>query len=405
VLTDATRTTTHKERLLARVEQRQFNQILRVDYEQTHPLAAELAELLTLQVEAALPEVDVVLISDYAKGTCTPELLTRVIGRARDYGLPVLVDPARIADYARHRGATLLKPNRSQTERATGQRIAATQDALDAARQLVRQYGFDAVVVTLDGDGMVLAAASPVAARGDASTSPEIFAEHVPTRPRAVCDVTGAGDLVLTLLGLCLAAGRSLRQAVELANVAAGLEVERVGVAPVTWREIAEAAGLMGTAGRGVGGSGQAGSVGKLVTLDEMCTLAASYRREGKTVVFTNGCFDLLHAGHVTYLQQAARLGEVLVVALNSDASVRRLKGPQRPVIAEHDRAVMLAALSCVDHVLIFEEATPHCLLERIRPHVLVKGGTTPTVVGSEIVAGYGGTVRILDAVHDVSTW
>jgi D-beta-D-heptose 7-phosphate kinase/D-beta-D-heptose 1-phosphate adenosyltransferase len=195
---------------------------------------------------------------------------------------------------------------------------------------------------------------------------------------------------------------------VALANVAAGLEVERVGVAPVTWKEIAEAAesGEQRAKSRGLVRCWP-GPTRKLVTLDEMVTLAAGYRRAGKSVVFTNGCFDLLHVGHVSYLEEAAALGDVLVVAVNSDASVRRLgKGPERPIVPERDRAAMLAGLECVDHVLIFEEDTPCRLLESIRPDVLVKGGTytVEQVVGHETVERYGGRVCVTGVRPGVST-
>jgi D-beta-D-heptose 7-phosphate kinase / D-beta-D-heptose 1-phosphate adenosyltransferase len=495
VQTDAHRPTTHKHRFLATVEQRQPHQILRVDHERTHPLAPEiaasLAEAILLcaglrprtdsyrrsqasgrpavggsgevgrpapsavagsdEVRRLTPSghVDAVLISDYAKGVCTPELLARVIGAAREQGLPVLVDPARIGDYERYRGATLVKPNRRETELVTGRAIHSPADAVEAGRELVRRYDFQAVVVTLDGDGMALVTADGLA-------------EHVPTRPRQVADITGAGDMALAVLGLCVAekskserveeskggrveeykSGRversesggdsefppgpglfqggriGLREAVELANVAAGLEVERVGVVPVTRAEIVHAAGLVASPGRGtnasdavrLGGAStpvrRPGST-KVVTLDEMAALAAAYRREGKTVVFTNGCFDLLHVGHVTYLEQAATLGDVLVVAVNSDESVRRLgKGSERPIVSEADRTAMLAALACVDHILIFEEATPHRLLEAIRPDVLVKGGTyaVEQVVGHEIVERFGGRVCVTGMRPGVST-
>jgi D-beta-D-heptose 7-phosphate kinase / D-beta-D-heptose 1-phosphate adenosyltransferase len=422
VQTDAHRPTTHKHRFLATVEQRQPHQILRVDHERTHPLAMDTEQSLAGAIENELANVDAVLISDYAKGVCTPELLARVIGAAREQGLPVLVDPARIGDYGRYRGATLVKPNRRETELATGRAIHSPADALEAGRELVRRYDFQAVVVTLDGDGMALVTADGLA-------------EHVPTRPRQVSDITGAGDMALAVLGLCVAekskserveeskgqevAGRiGLREAVELANVAAGLEVERVGVVPVTRAEIVHAAGLVASPGRGtnasdavrLGGAStpvrRPGSA-KVVTLDEMAALAAAYRREGKTVVFTNGCFDLLHVGHVTYLEQAATLGDVLVVAVNSDESVRRLgKGSERPIVSEADRTAMLAALACVDHILIFEEATPHRLLEAIRPDVLVKGGTytVQQVVGHEIVERFGGRVCVTGMRPGVST-
>jgi len=180
--------------------------------------------------------------------------------------------------------------------------------------------------------------------------------QHVPTPPRQVCDVTGAGDMVLAAVGLCQAAGWGLVETAELANVAAGSEVEKMGVAPVSWDEIRMQRG---------------GS--KIVTLDQMVTLAESYRAAEKTVVFTNGCFDLLHVGHVTFLQEAVGMGDVLIVAINSDDGVRRLKGNGRPIVGQQDRAAMLAALACVDHVVVFDEDIPNRVLERIRPDVLVK--------------------------------
>ena len=196
--------------------------------------------------------------------------------------------------------------------------------------------------------------------------------------------------MVLAMTGICHAAGFPLAETAALANTAAGLEIERFGVTPVTRKELlAEIDGE---------------PCKKHVTLEEMGDLAASYRRQGRRVVFTNGCFDLLHVGHVAYLQQAGKLGDVLIVAINSDASVRKVKGPERPIIGQRDRAAMLGALSCVDHVLVFEEDTPHRVLEHLRPDILVKGATTRTVVGREVVARYGGSVRILDGAGDVST-
>lgn len=192
-----------------------------------------------------------------------------------------------------------------------------------------------------------------------------------------------------------------------MANVAAGLEIERVGVAPVTREEIAEAVRWAPKTARAAGYGRGAGARSKLASLDEMARLAAAYRRDGKSVVFTNGCFDLLHVGHVTYLEEAADLGDILVVAVNSNASIRRLgKGPERPIALEADRAAMLAALGCVDHVLIFDDDTPHRLLDAIRPDVLVKGGTytVDQVVGHEIVEAYGGHVCVTGMQPGVST-
>jgi D-beta-D-heptose 7-phosphate kinase/D-beta-D-heptose 1-phosphate adenosyltransferase len=210
-----------------------------------------------------------------------------------------------------------------------------------------------------------------------------------------VYDVTGAGDMVLAMLGLCLASDVDLTTAVPLANAAAGLEVERLGVVPVTRSEIcAELERSRGTV------------ADKLVTADQMAQLAEQHRRQGKSIVFTNGCFDLLHVGHVNYLLDASQEGDVLVVAVNSDVSVRRLKGASRPIISQHNRAALLAALACVDHVLVFDEETPHELLRQIRPDVLVKGGTyrVDEVVGREIVESYGGRVSVMGKVEGLST-
>jgi len=255
--------------------------------------------------------------------------------------------------------------------------IAGPSEAFAAGEELLGRLELDAVFLTLDKDGIAVIAKDQ---------EPEI----VPTREREVYDITGAGDMVLAMTGLSYAAGLSFAETAVLANVAAGLEIERFGVAPVTRQQIRTE--LNGDAKH------------KQVTLEEMAGLAESYRANGRCIVFANGCFDLLHMGHVTYLEQAAELGDVLIVAINSDASVTRLKGPERPIIRDRDRAAMLAALSCVHHVLVFDEDTPHHVLERLRPDILVKGGTTKTVVGKEVVARYGGSVRILDGLPDAST-
>ena len=200
-----------------------------------------------------------------------------------------------------------------------------------------------------------------------------------------------AGDMVLAIVGMCQAAGWNLAATAQLANVAAGVEVQRRGVAAVSWEDIHRELTVNAPPS-------------KVVTLAQLIPLAAKYRESGKRIVLTNGCFDLLHVGHVTFLEEAAKRGDVLVVAVNSDATVTRLKGPARPVIAQSDRVTQLAALACVDHVLVFEEDTPHRLLEQLRPDVLIKGGTTPLVVGREVVEAYGGEVCVTKPVRDYST-
>jgi D-beta-D-heptose 7-phosphate kinase/D-beta-D-heptose 1-phosphate adenosyltransferase len=356
--------------------------MLRVDHEKCDPLCDPLEARLAEQLASQVPRHDALLISDYGKGVCTARLLRAAIEAAHRSGVPVLVDPSHATPWETYRGATLIKPNRLEAETATGRKIVKAADALAAGRQLCEDLESEMALVTLDRDGMML---MHRAGHG------ETFATHA----RAVYDITGAGDMVMAMIGLCLAAGCRTADAVRLANVAAGLEVERSGVA-VIYRDEIRAELLLG----------RNSPVKKTVTREHAALLTAEHRRRGEKVVFTNGCFDLLHVGHVTYLAEAARLGNILVVGVNSDASVRRLKGPGRPAISESDRAAMLSALACVDHVVIFDEDTPDALLHAIRPDVLVKGGTyTPDqVVGHEIVESYGGTVCVTGLVDGVST-
>ncbi|MBM4089497.1 MAG: D-glycero-beta-D-manno-heptose 1-phosphate adenylyltransferase [Planctomycetes bacterium] len=379
---DESRPTTVKERFMGRASARHPNQILRVDTELRDPLHARLEDEFVRGLQASVARHDAVLISDYGKGFCTPRLLHATIEACRSAGVPVLVDPARTDDFFQYRGATLLKPNRVEAGVATGCRIQRPEDAFRAGARLCEQLDLSTVIITLDRDGMAL-----VPRRG----APRLY----PTESRAVYDITGAGDLVLALLGICWASGVAPADAVPLCNVAGGLEVERSGVSKVSREEIR--AELLARVQPGFQ---------KLLTRDRLQSFGDHQRRMGRKVVFTNGCFDLLHVGHVTYLAEAAAFGDVLVVGVNSDASVRRLKGPSRPVISESDRAAMLAALACVEAVVIFDEDTPHRMLEALRPDVLVKGGTyAPSeVVGREIVEAYGGEVRVTSVVDGIST-
>ncbi len=382
ILEDSTRPTTVKERLLGRAAGCRPHQMLRVDREVTCPLRRSLEQSLAPALLARLDNCQVLLISDYRKGCCTPPLLRTLIRAATERKVPVLVDPGRIEDYRRYRGVSLIAPNRVEAGLATGGTIATASEALLAARHLRDVCEASAVVVKLDRDGMVFTDAAGHEA-------------HVPTRPRELHDVTGAGDMVLAVLGLAQAADLPLCDAVRLANLAAGLEVEQLGVALVSREQLAAQL---------VTGSGDHRR--KVVSLDEIVALAESYRLSGKRIVLTNGCFDLLHVGHARYLKEAARLGDVLVVAVNSDQSVRSLKGLGRPVTGQDDRAELLAALACVDHVVMFDDLTPHELLRRLQPDVLVKGGTyaPEEIVGREVVESYGGTVCVTREVEGVST-
>ncbi len=370
VLCEDARRTTTKERFLGRTMSRHAHQILRVDHEHRHAITTETETRLAHGIHERLSGCAAVLISDYAKGVCTLSLLRSVFEAAKLRDIPVLVDPARGVDYERYRGATLIKPNRIEAEEATGIRIHSPDAGLVAASTLCTRLGCAAVAVTLDRDGIAVS---------QAGRTEEAF----PARIRTVCDITGAGDMVLATLGLCLAGRVSLSDAAKLANLAAGLETERQGVAIVSRSELAHELLRPATA-----------ASQKIVSLGQMLSLASSYRGHGQTLVFTNGCFDLLHVGHVSYLEQAAASGDVLIVAINSDDSVRRLKGPTRPIVGQQDRATLLAALTCVSHVLVFDQDTPHELLRLLRPDVLVKGGTTAEIVGREIVEAYGGRIQ-----------
>jgi D-beta-D-heptose 7-phosphate kinase/D-beta-D-heptose 1-phosphate adenosyltransferase len=379
---DPGRPTTVKQRLMTHGPCGEARQLLRVDQESRQPLSPALEEQLAETLTARLFDYGAVLVSDYAKGVCTPGLLASILSAAAQRRVPVLIDPACGTDFGRYRGAALLAPNRAAAQAASGITLASAADGLLAGRRLSARYGAGAVLVKLDRDGLALTQSGTAGLVVSATT-------------RTVCDVAGAGDMVLAVAGLCCAEGIGWEETARLAGVAAGLEVGRLGVVPLRRAEVADELARQ-----------LCGSAAKVVTLPRLLELAAIHRGAGCSLVFTNGCFDLLHSGHVNCLEEAARLGDVLIVALNSDACVRRLKGPGRPVIREQERAALVAALECVDHVVLFDELTPHELLRLLRPDVLVKGGTytAEEVVGREVVEGYGGTVCVTSWRPGIST-
>jgi len=433
VLTDRSRPTTRKERFIGRAANRHGHQILRVDTEVRDPLSADMQSELGKLLEGWIGQEDahgfqVVLVSDYDKGVCTPGLLARVIAAARAAGVPVVVDPIRGADYSRYRGATTMTPNRLEAGLATGGKVATLQDAYVAGRRLCDELDLQYAVVTLDRDGMALvervesreSRVERTHMRGGTLNSQlstlnsPFTCRHFPTRPRDVYDITGAGDMVLATIGVCLAAGVSPADAVRLGNVTGGLEVEKEGVVVIHRDEIRRDL-LREAEGRGQRAEGsrqravsakRTHAAEKHLPLAELLRAVAAHRADGETIVLTNGCFDLLHVGHLRTLEEAARQGEVLVVAVNSDESIRRLKGPDRPIIGQADRLRMLAALTMVDYVVLFDEPTPVELIEQLQPDVLVKGGTytAEQVVGHQIVTGYGGRVHLARPVDGVST-
>lgn len=383
LVADSSRPTTLKERFIGRAQHRHPHQILRVDREVRRPLSDSIAEQVGDFLSAELHNHQAVLISDYAKGVCTPQLLSCVIQAARQAGIPVIVDPASTGDYQIYEGATAITPNRLEAGRATNQTIATPEDAFAAGSQLCRKLQLEYAFVTLDSDGIALVVRD--------GTS-----QLLTTRKREVYDITGAGDMVLAMIGAGAAAGAEPADLARLANIAGGLEVEQIGVVAISRDEIL--ADLM-TGGRTTDE--------KIRPLDDLSRHISARRKAGQKIVLTNGCFDLLHIGHVGTLQQAADEGDCLIVAVNSDASVRSLgKGPNRPVFNQQDRATMLAALEAVDYVLIFDEPTPHAIIERLKPDVLVKGGTyaRDEIVGRELVESYGGEVKPMGSVPGIST-
>jgi D-beta-D-heptose 7-phosphate kinase/D-beta-D-heptose 1-phosphate adenosyltransferase len=386
VLTDISRPSTVKERYIGRAQARHPQQIIRVDYETRAPLSAALHDEMNRVLAQQLRKADIVLVSDYDKGVCTPALLTNLIVAARQFRRRVLADPIRGSDYRKYHGCTALTPNRLEAGLATGRVLNTAAEALEAAEQLRRQLDLEAAIVTLDKEGMALAR--------------EGYGEVFPTRPRQVYDITGAGDMVLAVLGMALAAGADYDTAIRLANVAGGLEVEKVGVATVTRDEILRDLLNSGP----VAGSGQ--GLEKMPDRPTLLYELESRRRLGQRIAFTNGCFDVLHAGHVQYLREARAQADLLVVGLNSDASVRALKGGDRPVNDVEARAAVLNALAAVDYVTVFDAATPLELIHEVRPDVLVKGADyhRDEVIGADFVESYGGRVHLAPLREGYST-
>ena len=380
VVTDTNRPTTVKERFIGRAQHKHPQQMIRVDYEVRTPVTGTVEADLGRVIAGQLRKTDIVLISDYDKGVCTPGLLAAVIAGARALDLRVLADPIRGSDYRKYHGCSAITPNRLEAGLATGHELHGTEQVFEAGAQLQAQLDLEAAVITLDKDGMALV---------HRDGRRQLF----PTRPRPVYDITGAGDMVLSVLALALAAGADYEDAIALANVAGGLEVEKIGVATVARDEILRDLLHGGTRIAAGDGFGQE----KIVSLDGLLSELENRRRHGQRVAFTNGCFDVLHAGHVQYLQEARTQADVLVVGLNSDARVRQLKGEGRPVNSVEARAHVLAGLQAVDYVAIFEEATPLRLIEAVRPDVLIKGADyqAAEVVGAEFVESYGGRLYL----------
>jgi D-beta-D-heptose 7-phosphate kinase/D-beta-D-heptose 1-phosphate adenosyltransferase len=371
------RPTTIKTRYIAGGQQ-----LLRSDNETTATLAAPTISNLSALAAQLAPDVSAIILSDYGKGVLHGDVVAATIAAARKAGKPVIVDP-KGTDYSIYRGATVVTPNRAEAQAATGIDIQSDEDAIAAATKIITECGIENVLLTRSQDGMTL-----VTSKGEAT--------HLPTEAREVFDVSGAGDTVVACLASAIAGGASLSDAARIANVAAGIVVGKIGTAVVYPDELISVLHhhdlMIGEA--------------KLMPLDRMVDRVERWRRKGYKVGFTNGCFDLLHPGHLSLLQQARSNCDRLIVGLNSDASVKRLKGEARPVQSEAARAAVLGSLETVSGVVIFGEDTPITVIEALKPDILVKGAdyTIDKVVGADIVQGYGGKVVLANLADGFST-
>ncbi len=376
--------TTVKQRMIGMAQHRIRQQLLRVDREEKQKCSDELVGLLKQAVLKCIDDVDVIAIEDYDKGIFLEnDFAEWLISQAKERKIPVIVDPANISDFSRYAYADFITPNRLEASNASGIAIRSLDEAKQAGDLLIGKYKIGCAVITLDRDGLLIAKKKDGEYR------------HVPTQPRDVYDNTGAGDVVLASLSIGLGEGLDIYDAAILANVAGGWEVQQAGAVPITRTQLKFELLVQHRRHRG-----------KLIDRVQLVRELEILRSAGKRVVFTNGCFDLLHPGHVSYLEFAREQGDLLVVGMNSDSSVRKIKGPNRPLINEKERARMLAALQAVDYVVIFDEPSVIHLIKEIRPDVLVKGQdySVEGVVGHEFVQSYGGQVALAPIEHEYST-
>jgi D-beta-D-heptose 7-phosphate kinase/D-beta-D-heptose 1-phosphate adenosyltransferase len=372
--------TISKTRIVARTQQ-----MLRLDIESRDGVPAEEVARLEARAIELVKKVHAVILSDYAKGALTAGVCEAVIRAARTAGIPVLVDP-KTRNLSKYSGATTICPNLAELSLATGVPAHETEALLKAAHAQMVEHDFRFLTVTMSDKGIRIL--------GPAADGSEDF--YSPARAREVFDVSGAGDTVIATLAASLAGGLHIHTAVELANLAAGIVVGKVGTVPIARHELIAAL----TPSSGIT------SAEKILDFDGVQRRVAEWRAAGETVVFTNGCFDLLHVGHITLLEDCRQFGSKLVLGLNTDASVSRLKGPTRPIVGENERARVMAALAAVDAVVLFDQETPLELIRALKPNVLVKGGdyTIDTVVGHEDVLANGGRVEIVPTVEGFST-
>ena len=324
IIVEKNRPTTKKTRIIAAQQQ-----VLRIDRETKNALLKKTHNAIVKTAEKMIPDADVILISDYGKGLVSAELVSKLTAKARKHGKLAIVDPKGL-DFAKYSGAHVITPNKKEASLAAGIEISDDKSLFEAGRRLVKKTGVDKLLITCGKDGMVVF---------ETGRKPR----KISTRARQVFDVSGAGDTVLAVLGLACAADMPFDRAVTMANVAAGIVVAKVGTATVSQKELTEALQLA-----------PGDSPSKQISLKDLPAVCSDLKKKGKRIVLTNGCFDVLHVGHLKLLSASKQLGDALIVAIDDDESVRRLKGPQRPVISANERLRIISALDSVDHVLLF---------------------------------------------------
>ena len=376
VIQEAGRPTTKKTRIIA-----EHQQVLRIDRETKKEIAPHTFKTLAKLAASMIPDVDVILISDYGKGLITRDLIAALVKLSQKHGKTTIADPKGL-DFTKYAGVSLLTPNKREASLASGVEIVNEKSLLAAGRSLLQHSGIEKLLITCGKDGMVF-----------------FESDHrhikISTNAREVYDVSGAGDTVVAVLGLGLAAGLSYQEAVTLANTAAGIVVGKVGTATVSRKELAEALQQSSN-----------DTVSKNKSLKELSEICRKLQNDRKRIVLTNGCFDLLHVGHIKLFTASKQLGDVLIVAIDDDDSVRRLKGADRPVISSTERVGILSALDSVDYVTVFATRELDTVIKSIRPDVLTKGSNyeSETVEGHEIVEGYSGRVEIIPITADISS-
>lgn len=377
VITDNARPTTIKTRFIASSQQ-----LLRADNELSAPLSKPIEDQALMRMRGAIGGCDVIILSDYAKGVLTDRVIKESIKMARENNKPILIDP-KGRDFSRYNGAFMLTPNRKELTEATGMSVKTIEEAESAARKLIADHNLGGILAKLGGDGICL-------------IMKDKPAQHFRVSAREVYDVSGAGDTVVATMALAIAGGMSLEDGAALANIAGTAVVAKVGTATISREDL----------GREILRDQSHISEAKIMTRDQMLDTAAKWRQQNYKIGFTNGCFDLIHPGHLSLIRQAREACDRLVLGLNSDSSTRRLKGEGRPIQNESARAAVLAALTDIDCVTIFSEDTPTELIKVLKPDVLVKGAnySTDEVVGADLLKEWGGKVMLADLIEGQST-